>query len=81
MIMRFGTWNVRSLYRAGVSELDMYRMDLAGVQEVSWEGSGTLESGIILYFMGKVVLNINWEPGFFLYRWNLSVTVILVLYF
>ena len=36
--MRFGTWNVRSLYRAGAlglvtSELDRCRMDLVGVQE------------------------------------------------
>ena len=50
MDMRFGTWNVRSLYRAGVlglvtSEIYKYRMDLVGVQEVRWEGSGILESG------------------------------------
>ena len=39
MDMRFGTWNVRSLYRAGAlglvtSELDRCRMDLVGVQDV-----------------------------------------------
>ena len=39
-------WNVRSLYRAGelglvTSKIDKYRMDLVGVQEVRWEGSGT----------------------------------------
>ena len=39
MDMRFGTWNVRSLYRAGAlglvtSALDRRRMDLVGVQEV-----------------------------------------------
>jgi hypothetical protein len=39
MDMRFGTWNVRSLYRVGslmtVSrELSRYRLDLVGVQEV-----------------------------------------------
>jgi hypothetical protein len=44
--MRFGLWNVRSLYRAGslttVSrELSKYKLDLAGVQKVRWEGSGT----------------------------------------
>ena len=47
--MRFGTWNVKSLYRAGelslvTSEIDKCRIDLVGVQEVRWEGSGTLES-------------------------------------
>jgi hypothetical protein len=48
--MRFGTWNVRSLYRVGslmtVSrELSRYRLDLVGVQEVRWEGSGTIAAG------------------------------------
>ena len=50
MDMIFGTWNVRSLNRARaqglvISEIDRCRMDLVGVQEVRWEGSGTLESG------------------------------------
>jgi exonuclease III len=44
--MRFGTWNVRSLYRAGSlktfsRELARYKLDLVGVQEVRWEGGGT----------------------------------------
>ena len=44
-------WHVeiRSLYRAGAlglvtSEIDKCRMDLVGVQEVMWEGSGTSEN-------------------------------------
>jgi hypothetical protein len=50
MVMRFGTWNVRSFYRVGslmtVSrELSGYRSDLVGVQEVRWEGSGTVPAG------------------------------------
>jgi exonuclease III len=37
--MRFGTWNVRSLYRSGslttdVRESARYKLDLVGVQEV-----------------------------------------------
>jgi hypothetical protein len=37
--MRFGMWNVRSLYRAGSSvtvskELSKYKLDSMGVQEV-----------------------------------------------
>jgi hypothetical protein len=48
MDMRFGTWNIRSLYRVGslmtVSrELSRYRSDLVGVQEVRWDGSGTYQ--------------------------------------
>jgi hypothetical protein len=46
MKMRFGLWNVRSLYRAGslttVSrELARYKLDLVGVQGVRWKGGGT----------------------------------------
>jgi hypothetical protein len=46
MVLRFGLWNVRSLYRVGslmtVSrELSRYKLDLVGVQEVRWEGGGT----------------------------------------
>jgi hypothetical protein len=38
--MRFGTWNVRSMYRAGLlravaEEMSKYKLDLVGVQEVS----------------------------------------------
>jgi exonuclease III len=44
MDMRFGTWNIRSMYRVGslmtvLRELSRYRLDLVGVQEVRWEGS------------------------------------------
>jgi hypothetical protein len=43
--MRYGTWNVRSLYRAGylktvLRELARYKLDLVEVQ-VIWEGGGT----------------------------------------
>jgi hypothetical protein len=58
MDMRFGTWNVRSLYRAGslmtVSrELARYKLDLVGVQEVRWEGGGTEPAGEYKFFYGK----------------------------
>jgi exonuclease III len=48
--MRFGTWNVRSLYRVGSQmtisrELLKYKLDLVGVQEVRWEGGGTEPAG------------------------------------
>jgi len=41
--MRFGTWNVRSLYRLGsptaaaARELARYKSDLVSVQEVRWD--------------------------------------------
>ena len=76
------------IYGLLTSELDRCTMDLVGVQEVRWEGSGTLDSGNYTLFIGKVMLTINWEPGFLFIgelgqhskRWNLSVTVFLVLH-
>jgi hypothetical protein len=46
MDIRFGTWNVRSLYRIGclttvARELGKYKLDLVGVEEVRWEKGGT----------------------------------------
>jgi len=43
--MRFGTWNFRSLYRAGLlktgaSELVMHNFNIVAVQEVRWVESG-----------------------------------------
>ena len=40
--MRYGTWNVRSLYGAGsltaaARELARYKLDLVGMQEVRWD--------------------------------------------
>ena len=42
MDMGFGTWNVRSLYTEGALGLVTSEIDLVGVEEVRWEGSGTL---------------------------------------
>jgi exonuclease III len=41
MYMRFGTWNVKSLYGAGslktvASELAKYNLDLMAVQDIRW---------------------------------------------
>jgi hypothetical protein len=46
MDMRFGTWHVRGLYRAGslmtaVKEISQYKLHLVGVQEVRWDRGGT----------------------------------------
>jgi exonuclease III len=58
MDMRFGTWNVRSLYRVDSlmtisRELARYKSDLVRVQEVRWEGSGTKTVGEYIFFYGK----------------------------
>jgi exonuclease III len=56
--MRFGTWNVRSLYRTGVfktaaRELGKYRLKLVGVQEVRWEKGGTERAQDYTFFYGE----------------------------
>jgi len=48
--VRFGTWNVRSLYRAGSFTaagrvLATYKLDLVGVQGDSWDKGGTIREG------------------------------------
>jgi hypothetical protein len=72
MDMRFGTWTVRSLYRAGslitvMRELVRYHLDSVGVQ-VRWEGSGTEPAGEYTFFYGRG--NENHELGtvFFVHK-------------
>jgi len=65
--MSFGTWNDRSLYRAGspitaaARELAMYKLDLVGVQEVRSDKGGTLRAGDYNCFYGKG--NVNHQVG------------------
>jgi hypothetical protein len=58
MDIRFGTWNVRSLYRVGSlvtgsKELSKCRLDSVGVQEVRWEGVGTEPAREYTFFYGE----------------------------
>jgi hypothetical protein len=86
MDMRFGLRNVRSLYRAGslmtVSrELSKYKLDLAGVQEVRWEGGGTEPPVEYTFFYRKGSKNHELGKDFFLciresYHRGLSLLVI-----
>jgi hypothetical protein len=66
MDRRFGTWNIRSLYRARslmtVSrELSRYGQDLVRVLKVRWEGCGTKSAVKHTYPYGK--RNENNEMG------------------
>jgi exonuclease III len=81
MDMRFGTWNVRSLYRAGSlktgsRKLARYNLDLVGVQEVRWEGGGTEPAGEYTFYYGKGNENHELGTGFFMHKRGLSLLVI-----
>jgi hypothetical protein len=56
--MRFGTWNVRILYRVGaiklvVGELKKYKLGSVGVQEGRWEGEGYQTADNYTFFLWK----------------------------
>jgi hypothetical protein len=58
MDMRFGMWNVRSLYRAGslktvARELWKHKLDLVDIQEVIWEKGALKRQRIIHFSVGK----------------------------
>jgi len=55
---RFGTWNVRRLYKAGsltaaARELARYKLDSVGVQEARWVKGSAVRSGNYNFFYGQ----------------------------
>jgi len=69
--MRFDTWNVSSVYRSGslatpARELERYKLDLVGVQEV--RGGGGLRAEDCIFFYGKGTENHQLGTGCFFFH-------------
>jgi hypothetical protein len=81
MDMRFGTWNIRSLYRAGslmtvAKEISKCKLDLVGVQEVKWDGGGTEPAGQYTFFViDPLLTNSVWNKEELLQQWKESIIV------
>jgi len=75
--IRFGTWNVRSLYRAdsltaAARELARYILGLVSVQEVRQNREGTVRTGDYNFFYGKGKEYRQMGTGFFVHHRILS---------
>jgi hypothetical protein len=72
MDMRFGTRNVRSMYRAGslravAEEISKYKLDLVVVKEVRWDGGVTEPVDEYTFSMERGMRIMNWIQVFFSY--------------
>jgi hypothetical protein len=68
-----GTWNVKSLYRAGLltavaRELARYKLDLVGEQELRWDIGGSVRAGDYNFFYGEGNENHQLRTEFFVHQ-------------
>jgi hypothetical protein len=71
MDMRFGTMNVRSLYRTGslktvASEFAKYKLDLVTVWDVGWDEDCSQPADCYTFFYGSGNVNYHLGAGFFI---------------
>ena len=71
--MKFGTWNVRGMYRSSsiatvARELASYKLDLVGVREVRWGRRGIVRGGDYISFCRKGNRNHQLRTVFFVHR-------------
>ena len=59
-MLRIGNWNVRTMYSVGktaqvVKEMQRYNLDILGISECRWSGSGRLktQTGEIILYLGR----------------------------
>ena len=64
--LRIGTWNVRTLYRAGsldncIREMEINRLDILGLSEVRWTETGRKDKDdYSLFFSGVSNMLMGW---------------------
>jgi hypothetical protein len=51
-----------------VGELEKYKLNLVGVQEVRWKGKGYQKAGNYTFFYGKVNVNNHLGTSFFVHN-------------
>jgi hypothetical protein len=73
MDMRFGTWNVRNLFRIGslttvATEMGKYKLDLEGVEEVRLEKGGTERAEDYTFFYGQGNGDYQLPTGLFVHK-------------
>jgi exonuclease III len=71
--MRFGKWNIRSLYKEGLlkteaSKLAKYKLDLVAVQEVTWNKDGSQQADNYTFYYGNGNANHHSGTSFFIHQ-------------